>query len=228
MMELIEIFHDFDKSTILSFLNWLKAATEEEKRNRLVSMHKQLKGSTNPICGCISKKGHLIYENDCKICKPNAAIASANRKNTNTMINTPNTPEETYIVSNIGYDTMLDMGLYEVYHDKPIPSSRVAEFEDKCFSRLKNMLPKYKVSNKLDHTFKGRCDPRFFRWHIERQLKPGWRLGQYRKNIWDLDHIIPCGKEGIDLKNPEHIKKVFHWNNIRPMEAKKNRSKGAR
>ena len=221
--ELVELFYEGNKRLMSACNQWLRNANEEEKRKKLIDMYKQVKKrNTNPICGCVSEGGHLIYKHDCMTCNPKAAIASLNRKNTNRILNKPNTPEEDFIIDNICVAAMIEMDIYNGYYDSPIPVDRVEEFEKKCFPLLKRELSNYKVYNKLDHTFKG-CTAQFLRWNIQRQLEDTWYIGQYRKNIWDLDHIIPCDK--VDLQNPEDIKKVFHWNNIRPLLAKENKKK---
>ena len=183
-----------------------------------------VKNIKNMPCGCLSSNGNLIYKNDCKECNPNGAIASANRKYMNSIIKNSNKFEENEIIARIVFPIFEELNITK-YWDKPLPSDIIKTFERKVFPLLDRYLPKHKIENRLNHLYLG-CDIRFFRFMIERQLREDWHIGQYRKGIWDNDHIIPCSK--VNLEIAENIMKVFHWNNIQPISTKENQRKGAR
>ena len=66
------------------------------------------------------------------------------------------------------------------------------------------------------------CTPKQLREHIEAQFKRGMTWQNYGK--WHIDHIMPCS--AFDLTNPDHVKICFNWQNLRPLWAKQNASKG--
>jgi hypothetical protein len=60
--------------------------------------------------------------------------------------------------------------------------------------------------------------------HLESQFTEGMTWENHGE--WHIDHIKPCAK--FNLQDPEEQKKCFHWNNLQPLWAKDNLSKGAR
>ena len=60
--------------------------------------------------------------------------------------------------------------------------------------------------------------------HIESQFTKRMNWENYGR-YWHIDHIIPCSS--FDLTKANHRKICWHWTNLRPLEAKKNISKGA-
>ena len=67
------------------------------------------------------------------------------------------------------------------------------------------------------------CDIVSFKEWLQSQFDEhmSWEnMGKY----WVLDHVKPCASFNFDL--PEQVEECFHWENIRPMEARANMSKG--
>ena len=68
------------------------------------------------------------------------------------------------------------------------------------------------------------CDINTFIKYIESQFIEGMNWNNYNLYGWHLDHIKPCSS--FDLTKPEEQKKCFHYNNLQPLWAKDNLSKG--
>jgi hypothetical protein len=66
------------------------------------------------------------------------------------------------------------------------------------------------------------CDVVFLKKYLETTFKPGmnWKLG----GKIHIDHIIPC--DSFDIKNPEELKKCFHYTNLQMLWAVDNIKKG--
>ena len=60
--------------------------------------------------------------------------------------------------------------------------------------------------------------------YLESLFLSGMTWGNYGKNGWEIDHVIPCAH--FDLTDFEQQKKCFHFTNLQPMWAFDNRSKG--
>jgi hypothetical protein len=69
------------------------------------------------------------------------------------------------------------------------------------------------------------CTFEEFRNYIEAQFIRGINWKNYGSH-WHLDHIIPV--TAFDLGNPEHLKRCFHFSNLRPLPARENLSKGSK
>lgn len=69
------------------------------------------------------------------------------------------------------------------------------------------------------------CTFEEFRCHIETQFLRGMNWKNYGSN-WHIDHIIPV--TAFDLGNPEHVRRCFHFSNLRPLLARENLRKGNR
>lgn len=61
--------------------------------------------------------------------------------------------------------------------------------------------------------------------HLENQFTDGMSWDNYG-TAWHIDHIIPCAK--FDLTKPEEQKACFHYSNLRPLCAKKNKQESSR
>ena len=66
------------------------------------------------------------------------------------------------------------------------------------------------------------CTPLQLRQHIESQFAKG--MTWQNRGRWHIDHIMPCS--AFDLTNREQVKICFNWQNLRPIWANQNRSKG--
>ena len=64
-----------------------------------------------------------------------------------------------------------------------------------------------------------------FRRHLESQFTKGITWENYGTH-WHIDHIIPCA--AFDHSNPAQLRQCWHFTNLRPLEANKNMSKGAK
>lgn len=60
--------------------------------------------------------------------------------------------------------------------------------------------------------------------YLESLFLSGMTWGNYGKNGWEIDHVIPCAH--FDLTDLDQQKKCFHFTNLQPMWAFDNRSKG--
>lgn len=56
--------------------------------------------------------------------------------------------------------------------------------------------------------------------HIERQFKPGMSWGNYRHDVWHIDHIRPCAS--FDMFDAEQQRQCFHYTNLQPLWAVDN------
>jgi len=87
-----------------------------------------------------------------------------------------------------------------------------------------------KKSNKtfqyVDYTFEE------FREHIEKQFKEGMSWDNWTNRGWHVDHIKPISKFNFfnedGTENIEQVKECFSLNNLQPLWAKDNLSKGNR
>ena len=65
------------------------------------------------------------------------------------------------------------------------------------------------------------CTDQFYRDWIEFQFDPKtMSFENYGKNTWHVDHVLPVAKT-------DNLKLTWHWINFKPLDAKKNMSKGA-
>ena len=64
------------------------------------------------------------------------------------------------------------------------------------------------------------CSIIFFQQYIEKQFEIGMNWGNYGRNGWHIDHIIPCCK--FNLSKQEEQRKCFHYTNLRPLWATEN------
>jgi hypothetical protein len=64
--------------------------------------------------------------------------------------------------------------------------------------------------------------------HLERQFLPGMTWGNYGRNGWHVDHIIPVSAFNFNGPDDYDFKRCWSLNNLQPMWAKDNISKGAR
>ena len=69
------------------------------------------------------------------------------------------------------------------------------------------------------------CSQSDLKRHLERQFKNGMDWENYG-SYWHVDHIIPCA--AFDHSDPRQVSQCWHWTNLRPLEAAKNISKGAK
>lgn len=68
------------------------------------------------------------------------------------------------------------------------------------------------------------CSIEEFLTYLERKFEKSMTFRNY--GDWHVDHIIPCAL--FDLTKPEEQKACFHFENLQPMWAKDNLSKGAK
>jgi hypothetical protein len=61
--------------------------------------------------------------------------------------------------------------------------------------------------------------------HLESQFRYGMTWGNYGFG-WHVDHIQPCAS--FDHSNPDHVRRCWHFTNLRPMWASENLAKGDR
>jgi hypothetical protein len=94
--------------------------------------------------------------------------------------------------------------------------------------RLRNYLRRrvraaLKGNPKLETTMKlVGCSIEFLKEHLKSQFTKGMSFSNYGK--WHIDHIKPCAS--FDLSKEEEQKKCFNWQNLQPLWAKDNLSKG--
>lgn len=62
--------------------------------------------------------------------------------------------------------------------------------------------------------------------HLEKQFTDGMSWDNYGPSGWHIDHVKPCAS--FDLRDPEQLRKCFHYTNLQPLWAKDNLKKGAR
>ena len=69
------------------------------------------------------------------------------------------------------------------------------------------------------------CTLEQFRQHMQAQFKRGMAWNNMGSH-WHIDHIIPCS--AFDLSKPEQQAICFHYTNMQPLEAFRNRKKHAK
>ncbi len=69
------------------------------------------------------------------------------------------------------------------------------------------------------------CNNRELQVYIQAQWEDGMSWGNYGRNGWVVDHIIPCCE--FDLTNHIDVRNCFHFSNLRPMWYEKNQRKCA-
>jgi hypothetical protein len=67
------------------------------------------------------------------------------------------------------------------------------------------------------------CDLNRLKAHLESQFEPGMSWDNHTTHGWHVDHIIPVNT--FNLKDPEQLKKAFHYTNLRPLWARDNWSR---
>jgi hypothetical protein len=60
--------------------------------------------------------------------------------------------------------------------------------------------------------------------HLESQFQPGMTWDNWSKDGWHIDHILPL--DSFDLSDHTQLKMVCNYQNLRPLWAKDNLSKG--
>ena len=106
------------------------------------------------------------------------------------------------------------------------PNHKIAHNLRKRISRL--IRGQVKISSMLDNLG---CSIEYLIKHLEFQFEPWMNWNNYgpcnsNKLTWNIDHIEPLCK--FDLSNPEQLKTVCHYSNLRPLLAQKNSAKGGR
>jgi hypothetical protein len=96
--------------------------------------------------------------------------------------------------------------------------------EVKIVKNLRNRLKDIMKSNGKRPSKLIGCSAEFLKGHLENQFKRNMNWDNYGKH-WHVDHIIPCA--AYDLSNNKEALACFNWQNLRPLEAKRNMSKGS-
>lgn len=68
------------------------------------------------------------------------------------------------------------------------------------------------------------CSIEEFKIYIASKFQPRMSWGNYGRDGWHLDHIMPLSK--FDLNDPKQVKKAVHYTNLQPMWAEDNLKKG--
>lgn len=69
------------------------------------------------------------------------------------------------------------------------------------------------------------CSMEYMRKWLEFQFKNDFTWENHG-SLWHFDHVLPISS--FDLSNPIHMKRCFHWSNLRPLEANENLIKGSK
>jgi hypothetical protein len=101
-------------------------------------------------------------------------------------------------------------------------AERSRKIEVKIVSIQRNRLKRIVGSTSVRRHEMTGCTPKELRDHIESQFVKG--MTWENKVRWHIDHIMPCS--AFDLTKPDQVKVCFNWQNLRPIWAKKNLSKG--
>jgi len=173
-------------------------------------------------CPCNPDKP--IRWNYCSVCRPSQAIAHQNRTNMNFLVKKDVDKEDLQIIQGAFYGILKEANMFHLRR-KDLSSEQWKYIYPKVNVILKKTLNNYSVMKFKNHNVYG-CDFRFFIFNISRQLKPGWKIHQNRKGIWDIDHKIPCAS--FDLTKEKYRKQCFYFTNYKPMDSMKNKQKGCK
>jgi len=132
--------------------------------------------------------------------------------------------EDLQIIRDIFYGILKENDLFHLRR-KDLSIEQWKSIYPKVNIVLKKMLTDYSPMKFKHHNVYG-CDIRFFIFNISRQLKPGWKIHENRKGIWDIDHKIPCAS--FDLTKETFRKKCFYFTNYKPMDSRENKQKGCK
>lgn len=92
-------------------------------------------------------------------------------------------------------------------------------------NRLREIMGVTRDSSKKWNSALIGCDTHHLARHLESQFRRGMSWDNYGTH-WHVDHIQPCSS--FDHTNPEHVRRCWHFTNLRPMWAKENIAKGAK
>jgi hypothetical protein len=89
-----------------------------------------------------------------------------------------------------------------------------------------NRVLKYHSAKKMGHTLElVGCTIKELIRHIESRFLPGMTWGNYNRDGWWIDHIIPC--ISFDLTKIEEQLKCFHYTNLQPLWWRDNITKNS-
>jgi len=128
------------------------------------------------------------------------------------------------------YETYKGYGTYKERHNAASLRYNKKNYYTNIHFRLLNVL-RLRIWETLKHNRKSKrtmelvgCSVEELKQHLEQQFKDCMDWSNY--GTWHIDHIKPCCK--FDLSKPEEQKECFHYNNLQPLWAKDNMSKGGR
>jgi hypothetical protein len=128
---------------------------------------------------------------------------------------------------------------YDIYYfknkqkiiDKSVKYNKRKEKEDiqfllrrKIRARIKNFLNRKGVKIKINHFTELGCSLDELRKHLESKFTEGMSWDNYGE--WHIDHIKPLAK--FNLEDPDQFKEACNYNNLQPLWAIDNLSKGAK
>lgn len=87
-----------------------------------------------------------------------------------------------------------------------------------CRARMRNFVNAALCGKKWRTEEMLGCDIGTLIRHIEAQFKDG--MSWKNRSMWHIDHIIPLHL--VDVFNPQHMKVVCHYKNLRPLWASEN------
>ncbi len=115
--------------------------------------------------------------------------------------------------------------IYRITPEKskdPILAIR-ARLKNNLCGRLRMSLKSAKtIKNNRTMDYVGCSKAELFE-HLESRFNDGMTWGNYGKNGWEIDHIIPMSL--FDLTIEEEIYKAMNFNNLQPLWASDNRRK---
>lgn len=114
---------------------------------------------------------------------------------------------------------------HRVYLRKWSKNKRGKDIGYKIKKNLRSRIYKVLKFNKKQDRFVNLigCSVQELKMHLEKQFKQGMDWGNYGQPGWEIDHIIPCSKFNLALK--EQQLECFSYKNLQPLWGYENNQK---
>jgi len=127
----------------------------------------------------------------------------------------------------IGYEEAMKIFKREAefFGKEQIKREALFKVKSNMRSRFRIELKRYKETNCDSMGVMIGCTWAFFDKWIASQFKRGMKWENYGR-VWHIDHIEPLAH--FDITDQNHMKRAWHYSNLRPLKAAENLKKGAK